>query len=372
MVNYQRLWLALALFIAINLDKVSAQISPDRTLPENSQVVREDGFILLEGGTIRETNLFHSFSKFSIKEAQTVILNNPGGLENVFLRVTGNSPSSIDGTLRSLGNANLFLMNRNGISFGPNATLQVGGDFIATTASGITFADGSKFLSLTQSDEKSLLSVSRPIGLEMFNGGGSIDVHNLGHRLGGFTNPFTPLTLEENPLGLSVSSGNSMILAGNDINFEGGILTAKSGQIQIWSVKSGFIPLIIDDLSHQTGFDGVLEWGNLRLQERSLLDVSSLSGQKTPGGNIFLYAGTIELNSASVVISQNESLEGSGGNISLLGTDSIVLKGVSLSESTVSSSLVISSTLGKGDSGEIDVETAELSILDGSRFGTRS
>ncbi|TVQ42841.1 MAG: filamentous hemagglutinin N-terminal domain-containing protein [Gloeocapsa sp. DLM2.Bin57] len=373
MKTYRTLKIVLILWFKLIVSSgSSAQVIPDSSLPQDSRVIREGNTIIIEGGTKKGSNLFHSLRKFSLRQFETVILNNPAVSENVFLRVTGDSPSFIDGTLRSLGNANLFLLNRNGISFGKNAILEVGGDFMATTASSIIFADGSKFLSLRQSQENNLLSVSRPIGLEMFENSGSIDVNNVGHQLRGFTNPFTSLNLEENPLGLSVSSGNSIIFVGNGVNFEGGIVTAKSGQVEIWSIQNGSLNLLVSNSSYRVTPNNVAEWGNILLNNRSLLDASSFPGGNNNSGDISLYGKTIELNLASVIISQNESAEARGGNIKLFGSDSIVLRGVSPSETAISSNLVISSTLGNGQGGNIEVDTLALSIFDGSRLGTRS
>ncbi len=126
-----------------------AQVIPDRITPdttlgtESSQVKplnpQNDR---IDGGAIRDINLFHSFREFNIGEAQGAYFTNPAGIDNIISRVTGKNPSQILGTLGVLGNANLFLINPNGIIFGANAKLDINSSFVASTASSIIFADG--------------------------------------------------------------------------------------------------------------------------------------------------------------------------------------------------------------------------------------
>jgi filamentous hemagglutinin family protein len=117
-----------------------AQITPDETLGNEQSVVVPNRNIqgqlvdAIEGGARRGTNLFHSFRAFNIGEGQRVYFTNPNGVENILSRVTGSGISDILGTLGVDGRANLFLLNPNGIIFGPNAQLDVGGSFLASTS----------------------------------------------------------------------------------------------------------------------------------------------------------------------------------------------------------------------------------------------
>lgn len=147
-----------------------AQIIPDGSLgPESSRITPnvqfgDDLIDRIDGGAVRSDALFHSFSDFNVNELQQVYFNNPAGINNIFSRVTGVSESSILGTLGVLGNANLYLINPNGILFGQNAQLDVRGSFVGTTAAGIEFTTGEVFSAIAPTAAP-LLTLNSPLGL---------------------------------------------------------------------------------------------------------------------------------------------------------------------------------------------------------------
>jgi filamentous hemagglutinin family protein len=194
-----------------------AQITPDNTLAnQNSRVItgasiKGNEADLIEGGVQRGSNLYHSFLEFNVNNGQRVYFANPTGVDNILSRVTGSSSSNILGTLGVNGAANLFLLNPQGIIFGPNAQLDIQGSFLATTANSFVFPDGSEF-SATNPQAPPLLTMSVPVGVQ-FGSQPTASITNQGHLVTG-----KDLTLNAGNLDLegTVQAGGNLTLQAQD------------------------------------------------------------------------------------------------------------------------------------------------------------
>ncbi|MGI0483944.1 filamentous hemagglutinin N-terminal domain-containing protein [Pantanalinema rosaneae CENA516] len=156
-------WITLGLFGFAS--PALAQLVPDATFGTRSSTVHSTGDRdTIQSGIRAGTNLFHSFLEFNVGHGRAVYFHDPG-VANILTRITGANPSRIDGKLGVEGNANLFLLNPNGILFGAGASLDIRGSLITTTATAIQFSDGSEF-STTDRLTPPLLTVAVPIGLQ--------------------------------------------------------------------------------------------------------------------------------------------------------------------------------------------------------------
>jgi filamentous hemagglutinin family protein len=87
-------------------------------------------------------NLFHSFERFGLDEAQIANFLSEPGITNILGRVVGGDPSIIQGIIQVTGTSNLYLINPAGIVFGDTAQINVPLSFTATTADRIGFEEG--------------------------------------------------------------------------------------------------------------------------------------------------------------------------------------------------------------------------------------
>jgi filamentous hemagglutinin family protein len=274
-----------------------SQIVPDNTLgAESSQVIPNAGGLpveVIDGGAQRGANLFHSFREFNVDEGRGAYFINPSGIENILSRVTGSNVSNIGGLLGVLGNANLFLINPNGIIFGQNASLDVQGSFVATTANAVQFGDRG-FFSATNPQSPTLLTINPSAFL--FNQIAlaqqpSITVNS--NRLTGFDRSGNPVFE-----GLSVPDGQSLLLVGGEILVDGGKLFAPGGRVELAGVGgTGAVKLNINDNLLNLDLPESIAGANISLTNGAKVNVRA--GDR----------GDITINAQNLTLDRGSSLE---------------------------------------------------------------
>lgn len=308
---------------------VQAQPVPDVSLGTEHSIIIPNQTIngvpseIISGGAFRQSNLFHSLQDFSVEEGRGVYFQNPPGITNILTRITGGDSSQILGTLGVLGSANLFLINPNGILFGPNAQLDLAGSFLASTANSIDFTDGSKF-SATNPATVPQLVIRVPSGLNFTGSSATVEIQGTGNTLSlppGQDN--APLIgAGESPNGLRVLPGKTLGLVGGDVSFNAGVATAPSGRIEVGSVVTGRVA--IDLSGKRFDYSGVQAFQDIQLKNLSLLDASGPFN-----GNISLTGKNISLTDASSIYMR--SLAGTpGAAIDINASGSLLVRGATM------------------------------------------
>ncbi len=333
---------------------VDAQaVVPDGTL--NTQVTRSGNTFTIDNGTISGTNLFHSFREFSIPTGGTALFNNAADIQNIFSRVTGSSVSNLDGLIQANGTANLFLLNPNGILFGSNAQLNMGGSFVGTTANRIRFADGTEF-SAVNSSQPPLLTISAPIGLQFGQNPAAIAVQGA--------------TLQVNPK-------QTLALVGGTLTSQSSTLSVADGHLALGSVgDNATVSLSPTQAGWAFNYQGVQSFQDLQLTQGTTLNATDGGSIQVQGRRVHLLEGSnVQSNANSVnpgqplQVSASESVLLDGG--SWISTSTTLQRGgdvqiTALQVALRNESFIFSSTSGEGKGGEITLQASTIDVIGAS------
>ena len=344
------------------LPAIAQTITPDNTV--GTQVTSGTNQFTVTGGTQQLNSLFHSFTEFSPGTSNVTFAldGTQSAVELVIGRVTGGDRSWIDSRLSLTGgnNPNLFLINPNGIDFGPGASLSLPGSFLASTAESVFFEDGLAFSANTSSPAP-LLTVSAPSGLQ----------------LGEAANAITSYGSD-----LAVNPGQALSFLGGDLTFVGSSMTAEGGRLNLGSVAAhsqvDFMPGV-SQLDRDFDYGGATAFQDITLTEATIADVGGDGGGRFQiQGRVFQLlddsivnatnygatdAGIVSLQTSErVELSGVETsiyvdVEGSGrGNHLRIETDQLIMKPLAW---------IVAETFGLGDGGGITILAKDI-FLSGS------
>jgi filamentous hemagglutinin family protein len=323
------------------------EVVPPGTDPRGHAV---DYLITPELGRQSGRNLFHSFERFGIGAGQTATFTDQGlrqdapAVTNVISRVTGRTASEIHGTLRStIPGADVWLMNPNGVLFGPGARLDVGGSFHVTSADEIRFPDGETAFAAAPPAGEELLATSAPTAFGFLGG--------------------PPAPLSVTGTSLSVPAGETLRLVGGDaladdavagVSLDASTLAAPGGRIDLASVRSAGGASFGGSAA-----DPVLDVASFpQLGEVEIRNATTITTRRRPdgvSGTILVRGGRITASSsvlASTIDSTHPDRDHPGLAVDLEARGTIALD----------DSPVVASATGAGDAGDIRIRAGQLVV----------
>jgi filamentous hemagglutinin family protein len=279
-----------------------SSIEPDGTLGLEKSIVTDVGQqkILITGGAERGNNLlFHSFENFSVDNGKNVVFLPDAKIENIISRVTGNSISNISGNLGVEGNANLFLINPNGVIFNNGASLDLKGSFFASTADSLVFDNAFEFSASGKQVPPTLLKVSLPIGFRF--GATSANIVNKSD--------------------LQVTARN-FVLLGGEVRFRDfNQVLAPGTNIEIGSVSpESLVSISLSSSKFLLNYKDVKEFQNIYISQ-GFISTGDENGRSS--GNIQLSGENIEFTDGAQIGNFNDG--NAGGDISINASKSLLI-----------------------------------------------
>ena len=338
---------------------LAQSVTADGSLSTTVRTSADGNTFTITAGDRAGSNLFHSFTEFSVPIGGSAVFNNPTDILNIISRVTGESASTIDGLVKADGGANLFLLNPNGIVFGPGAQLDIGGSFIGSTAESLHF-EGGAALATTNPTARPLLSLNTPTGLQLGSASRAIRVAGAGHSLTRL--PSGGAMIVNSASNLSVKPGRTLALIGRGLSVEGGRISTIAGRIELGSVDVGRVELALNSTENPFDYAQVDRFEDIQISQ-GLIDAVS------PGGGLIQLQGhDIVLTDGGEVFIQNQAAVPSGG-IFVNASETLRITGDEPAPG-VGSGLTVESLL--GPSGGITVFAKKLIFSGGNGIESRA
>jgi filamentous hemagglutinin family protein len=312
--------LPLFFFLLIISLSVPAQITTDGSLGPQLNLSGPDYQIGPDLGQQRGGNLFHSFQDFNLQRLESATFSGPNHIQNVISRVTGGNPSQIDGLFRStIPGVDVYFLNPYGIMFGPNAKLDVQGSFHASTADYLRLGNGGRFSARNPSN--SVLTVA-PI-----------------ESFGFLTDSASRLTIQDSKL--SVSEGKTLSFLGGELQITG----TNAFRDEKTRFPVGNEAAVLSAPAGRINLASVANQNTLKITHNDVkLTVNERSGSFQATHSIFDVTG-----------------EGGGGSLFIRGGDV-----------TLTNTQIDSQTFGSKNGGVIDIQVANLHLINGSEIFTRT
>ena len=319
---------------------LAQQVTSDGSLSTTVQTITNPTtnakIFTITGGTTAQNNLFHSFSEFSLPNSSTAIFNPSPNIVNIFSRVTGNLPSDINGKITvNNSNTNLFLINPNGITFGPNARLIINGSFLATTANAIGFNNVGNF-GVNTGNDVALLTIN-PSAL-LYNQ----------------INPNANIT---NQATLTLPTGKNLVFAGGNINLKDRNIIVPGGRVELTGLtQPGTIKLDTSNFS-LSGLE------NLSLADVNITNNAAITVRSGGGGDIVIDAKNLQMTNSHLRAGIGQNL---GSNTALAGHIYLnIQENIHLDDSIIVNDI---RSGGTGTGGNVNINTNSISLNNGAQI----
>lgn len=366
-----------------------ADIQPDNTVGTQVNTNVHAQVYQISGGSAIDRNLLHSFLNFSLETGWTAQFQLPTNTNilNVIGRVTGTNVSNINGTLSidHLGTpVSLFLINPNGIIFGPNAALELSGSFIASTGESVDFLSGYRFSAKDPAALPPVLTLGVPVGIQFGSNPAPI--------VGQFTEPGSGLLL--------APENQTLALVGGEVSLQGhpsdplnpfdipSTIAAFDGRLEIASVGEGALVGLTVPNAQQSwalDFSGVqafkdIEIGNGLIVGGNFSDIFLQGRQIRLSGNTQLSGPIVpELERGLVSINASELLELNDSNISPFTSSNIAqgdiriqAKNLILTNSIINAGTDTEDANNSGQAGTITIQSDQIFLDQRSFVSTAS